>query len=776
MRRRGWVAIACVSVVLIGGYWAAAWYVERAVLSRLMARGFEASIGNVAWWPGAVRLDEVQFSHPTGTVHGELRRVRVAFGFSGVSRVSVQGGVIHMRGSVDEVQRVLRPQSQERPAEESSAAQTLPVFGEDLALDWERPLAENSGLSLSGIVVERTHGQLALRITDAQGSGNGLSYRAEAIVARLRLPDLGVQVLQMKQGNVTVDWGRLMPPVREPNGASPGDESPTRGKPASQPTTVPNPALAWVSRSPGRGQRLRQMIARAGGIITRRLPAEGTLDLNGVTLTLRQKDETLSIGPGQIFAKREGDVLRVGFVSGNEPHRPEFEISLQAPLSEGQVEGRVKGGPLTLATLGVRPGNFGLQEVDRAKLTIDSQFTLSSDGARAEFSTMGEIEALAVQHERIAPYALTDMNFGWSLDGSLAVDGSAFTVKGGKVNFGRVQVLSELSFVRSEDRLELHADAKIEAGSCADMFDALPHGAAPLLRDARMTGDFRWHGGIHLDSDHLAQTNATWNMRNRCRFSQVPADTHPEQFRTQFNLNVPDFDGQPLDLRTGPGSTHWTPLQEMSPYMESAVLTTEDGAFYNHHGFDSSAIEGAIRSNMESGKFTRGASTISMQLAKNLYLERDKYIARKIQEALLTMLLEQELTKREILELYLNVIEYGPGVYGIRKAAKHYFNSSPSELSVAQCFFLASILPKPKGQYFEENGILSLSRARVVRRLLKVAEGRARITPVDFAEGVAEQLKFRVPHLASNPYRNADGSPAADNFYRGGDEEENDNQ
>ncbi len=164
-----------------------------------------------------------------------------------------------------------------------------------------------------------------------------------------------------------------------------------------------------------------------------------------------------------------------------------------------------------------------------------------------------------------------------------------------------------------------------------------------------MNGEFRWQGGIDLDTDHLMETKANWNMRNRCRFSEVPADADPEQFRTQFSLNVPDYDGQPLEVRTGPGSVHWTPLQEMSPYMESAVLTTEDGGFYNHHGFDSGAIEGAIKSNMESGKFTRGASTISMQLAKNLYLERDKYIARKIQEALLTMLLEQELTKREIL-------------------------------------------------------------------------------------------------------------------------------
>lgn len=766
MRRRDWVAIASLGIVLVGGYCGAIWYAERAVLARLSARGFEASIGSVGLRLGDVLLDGVQFAHPSGAVRGELHRVRASFGWSGLKRVSVLGGILRLRGGVDEIRAVLKPKTQEPTGEERPERNALPIFAEGLALDWERPLADDSGISLSGVVVERDQGQLALRIAELQGSGLGLSGRAEAIVARLQTADLGVQLLQMKQGNVSIDWGRVAPKPAQPDATV-----------QTKPDTAPNnPALAWVSLSPGRGQRLRQAITRAVGMVARRLPAEGVLELNGVTLTLRQKDEALSIGPGQIYARRDGEVLRLGFASGNEPNDAEFEISLQAPLGEGKVEGRVKGGPVTLATLGVRPGDFGLQEVERTKLTVDSQFTLSPDGALAEFSSMGDVEALAVQQERIAPYALTDISFGWSLDGSIGVDGSKFEVKDGKVTFGRVRARSDISFARTKDRLQLHADALIDAGSCADMFEALPQGAAPLLSGAHMSGDFRWQGGIDLDTDNLTATKANWNMRNRCRFSDVPVDAHPEQFRTQFSLNVPDYDGQPLELRTGPGSLHWTPLQEMSPYMESAVLTTEDGGFYNHHGFDSGAIEGAIKSNMESGKFTRGASTISMQLAKNLYLERDKYIARKIQEALLTMLLEQELTKREILELYLNVIEYGPGVYGIRKAAKHYFNSSPGELSVAQCFFLASILPKPKGQYFEENGELSPSRARVVRHLLKVAQGRGRIAPLDLVEGVAEELRFGVPHLASNPYRNADGSPVLDNFYRGGDDTEDEIQ
>lgn len=761
MRRRDWVALACVVTVLVGGYWGATWSAKNAVLTRLTARGFTGAIESVGLRPGVVVFDGVTFAHPSGAVRGELHTVRASFGWSGLSRLAVVGGTISLSGGVEEVQKIVRSKTSQAESEAAAPANPLALFVEALALDWERPVGEGSRLSLSGLVAEREEQRVSVSVTELRGSGLGLSGRAEGIVARVRAADLGVELLQVKHGNLSVEAGSRGSDAPQPSGNG-----------ASAPTKQDNPALAWVSLNPGRGPRLRQLVTRVVGALARRLPDDGTLDLENVTLTLRQRGEALTIGPGHIFAKRDDTRLRVGFMSGNQKSGPEFEISMQAPLGEGPVEGRIKGGPVTLAALGVRPGNFGLQEVERTRLTLDSQFTLSADGTRAEFSSMGDVDALAVQHERVAPYALTDISFGWSVDGALALDGSEFSVEEGKFNFGLVHAKSDLRFTRSSDRLVLHADALIDGGSCADMFQALPNGAAPLLRGARMSGDFRWHGGLDLDTDHLADTKVNWNMRYRCRFSRVPEDADPAQFRTRFSLNVPDYDGQALELRTGPGSLHWTPLQEMSPYLELAVLTTEDGRFYNHHGFDTSAIEDAIKSNMQSGKFTRGASTISMQLAKNLYLERDKYIARKIQEALLTMLLEQELTKREILELYLNVIEYGPGVYGIRKAARHYFNSSPAELSVAQCFFLASILPNPKAHHFEESGFLTAARARTVRRLLKVAHERSRITASDLEQGLAEQLRFGVPHLASNPYRNADGS-VVDYRYRGGDTGEN---
>jgi len=142
-----------------------------------------------------------------------------------------------------------------------------------------------------------------------------------------------------------------------------------------------------------------------------------------------------------------------------------------------------------------------------------------------------------------------------------------------------------------------------------------------------------------------------------------------------------------------------------------------------------------------------------MQLAKNLYLSRDKYVARKVQEALLTMLIEQEMRKDELLELYFNVIEYGPGVYGVGPAARYYFNSTAGELSIAQSFFLASLLPSPNAQHFEPSGALKPKWRAYLRELMRIAARRGRLTEQELKEGLAEEIRFGVPNLLSNPYR-----------------------
>ncbi|MEI8032720.1 MAG: monofunctional biosynthetic peptidoglycan transglycosylase [Chlorobiaceae bacterium] len=139
----------------------------------------------------------------------------------------------------------------------------------------------------------------------------------------------------------------------------------------------------------------------------------------------------------------------------------------------------------------------------------------------------------------------------------------------------------------------------------------------------------------------------------------------------------------------------WVSLKSVSPYLIKAVLIGEDDKFWKHEGFDYQAIERAVEKNLIAKQFKMGGSTISQQLAKNLYLSPSKNPVRKIKEAILTWRIERTLSKRRILELYLNVAEWGDGIFGIAQASGHYYGVSPSGLSAEQASKLASVLPNP---------------------------------------------------------------------------------
>jgi len=141
----------------------------------------------------------------------------------------------------------------------------------------------------------------------------------------------------------------------------------------------------------------------------------------------------------------------------------------------------------------------------------------------------------------------------------------------------------------------------------------------------------------------------------------------------------------------------WVPLSMISPYMRKAVLIAEDDKFWSHEGFDYEAIQKALEKDIMAKKFKLGGSTISQQLAKNLYLSPSKNPVRKIREAIITWRMERILTKRRILELYLNVAEWGDrGIFGIEMASRHYYGKSASELFPEEAARLAAVLPNPR--------------------------------------------------------------------------------
>lgn len=146
----------------------------------------------------------------------------------------------------------------------------------------------------------------------------------------------------------------------------------------------------------------------------------------------------------------------------------------------------------------------------------------------------------------------------------------------------------------------------------------------------------------------------------------------------------------------GEGARHyWVPLGLVPTHLRKAVIKAEDGNFYSHKGIDFFEFKESIKKNIKEMRFARGFSTITMQLAKNLYLSPSKNPTRKIKEILIARKMEQELSKDRILELYLNYIQWGRGIYGAEAAARHYFNKSVNRVTVNEAVFLASIIPSP---------------------------------------------------------------------------------
>lgn len=140
----------------------------------------------------------------------------------------------------------------------------------------------------------------------------------------------------------------------------------------------------------------------------------------------------------------------------------------------------------------------------------------------------------------------------------------------------------------------------------------------------------------------------------------------------------------------------WVPLSLVSPYLMKAVIIAEDDKFWSHKGFDLDAIQKAIEKDIEKRSFKFGGSTISQQLVKNLYLTPSKNPLRKAKEAIITWRLERTLTKRRILELYLNVVEWGEGIFGIEAAAQHYYGKTATALNPHEAARLAAVLPNPR--------------------------------------------------------------------------------
>lgn len=190
-----------------------------------------------------------------------------------------------------------------------------------------------------------------------------------------------------------------------------------------------------------------------------------------------------------------------------------------------------------------------------------------------------------------------------------------------------------------------------------------------------------------------------------------------------FSIEVKD--DKAIYTRTTTMPTNWFPLSKISKRVQAAIVASEDGKFYLHPGYDLEQLQDAIHHTFVLRKKMRGASTITQQLVKNLYLSKGKTFGRKGSELVMSLMIERYASKQKILEMYLNVIEYGKGLYGIGAASKYYFNKTPAQINAREAAFLAMLLPSPVkyAKSFKNKSLTKFAERIVNSVLLKMRQG-----------------------------------------------------
>ena len=313
-----------------------------------------------------------------------------------------------------------------------------------------------------------------------------------------------------------------------------------------------------------------------------------------------------------------------------------------------------------------------------------------------------EVRGLQVYHKRLSPETI-NLDRG-QLDFHVNVSPQAVELD--STSLVRFNALTFHPYLKAEcigkstDKKEWHFIASVRKPwfPSEELFGSLPKGLFENLEGLGTTGQLAYHFLLDVDFSQLDSLKFESELKEKDFRILHYGKTDLGKMSDEFIYTAYE-NGQPVyTFPVGPSWENFTPLDSISPLLQMSVMQSEDGAFFYHRGFLPDAMREALIHDLEVRKFARGGSTISMQLVKNVFLNRNKNIARKLEEALIVWLIETEhLTpKARMYEVYLNIAEWGPMVYGIHEAASFYFNKRPSQLSLEESIFLASIVPKPK--------------------------------------------------------------------------------
>ena len=336
--------------------------------------------------------------------------------------------------------------------------------------------------------------------------------------------------------------------------------------------------------------------------------------------------------------------------------------------------------------------NF-IASFDTAHIVLQN---LKMQSGEMSVNGLASIKNLLVNHRRIASQdvkienAQFDYDFVFGPD-FIRVDSSS-TVQ---INKLKVHPYAEYN-IQSDTTYALRLD--IPEMKAQDFIEALPKGLFSNFEGMEAEGSFDYNLDFRFNKNKPSDLVFESQFHKKNLKITKYGEANLSKLNTPFVYRAIDNGRPQRAVIVGESNPNFTPLEAISPYLRNAVLTMEDPSFFSHNGFIGEAFKQSIIKNIKAKKFARGASTISMQLVKNVFLTREKTLSRKLEEILLVYILENNRisTKHRMYEVYLNIIEWGPNIYGIGEASHFYFSKYPSELTVGESIYLASIVPRPK--------------------------------------------------------------------------------
>jgi len=344
--------------------------------------------------------------------------------------------------------------------------------------------------------------------------------------------------------------------------------------------------------------------------------------------------------------------------------------------------------------------------------TMDLRWSAEGDGRRFRFE--GDVSATGFTYfwTKICLVPLTDLSFSGVLAGELDLDQERFSLRLDPWNVGPAVYGLEVFLERFRNpQPKVGVRFTVPRQPCQTVASSIPPVMIPRLEGMRFTGSMDLDLQVTVDLAGLSFVSGGPVGRTIVKGATLRFDGDLEGCEARTlgpQVRLESLDG-PLVFRippgekpreepaieVGPGTPSYVPLDRIPEPVWQAALATEDMGFFKHQGFKLGLIRRAIVLNLDRGWYVYGGSTITQQLVKNLFLSREKTLARKLEEAIIVWQLERRLTKKRILELYLNVIEFGRRIYGIRAASRAYFNKEPEDLTPLEGAFLMATKPAP---------------------------------------------------------------------------------